>query len=72
MIGKRMRSIFRFRVKAGHGRRARNRPPDDPEDGSVGAGVTVPLKPPPPVLVGKVAKLIPESDDEASRTDLAA
>ena len=65
VIGKTLRSIFRFRVKAGRGRR------DDPDDGAVGAGVTVPLKPPPPVLVGKEAKTIPTGDDD-SRSDLAA
>ena len=65
-IGKTMRSIFRFRVKAGNGRR------DNPDDGAVGAGVTVPLKPPPPVLVGKEAKSIPTGDDDSSRHDLAA
>jgi len=65
-VGRTLRSIFQFRVKAGRGRR------DDPDDGTVGAGVTVPLKPPPPVLVGKEAKTIPTSDDDASRSDLAA
>ena len=72
VIGKTMRSIFRFRVKAGHGRRSQNGRRDDPNDGSVGAGITVPLKPPPPVLVGKEAKPIPTGDDDSSRHDLAA
>jgi hypothetical protein len=60
---KALRSVFRFRVKAGRGRR------DDPDDGAVGAGFAVPLKPRPPVLVGKEAKTIPSIDDHA---DLAA
>jgi len=67
-----MRSIFRFRVKAGDARRLQQGRRDDPDDGSVGAGVTVPLKPPPPVLVGKEAKPIPTGDDEDSTSDLAA
>lgn len=70
VIGKTLRSIFRFRVKAGPTRRDGPGRRNDPGDGSVGAGVTVPLKPPPPVLVGKEAKPIPTGDDEVS--DLAA
>jgi len=65
-IGKTLRSIFRFRIKAGSGR------PDDPDDGTVGAGVTVPLNPPPPVLVGKEAKPIPTGNEDGSRSDLTA
>jgi hypothetical protein len=65
-IGKTLRSFFKVRVKAGRGRR------DNPDDGAVGTGVTVPLKPPPPVLVGKEAKTIPTGDDDDSRSDLAA
>ena len=72
VIGNTLRSIFRFRVEAGRGRREGQGRRDDPDDGSVGAGVTVPLKPPPPVLVGKEAKPIPSGDDDASRSDLAA
>ena len=64
--GKTLRSIFKFQVKAGSGRS------DDPDDGTVGAGVTVPLKPPPPVSVGKEAKTIPTGNDDDSRSDLAA
>ena len=71
-IGKTIKSIFRFRVKAGKAQRSQRGRRDDPDDGSVGAGVTVPLKPPPPVLVGKEAKPIPTGDDDASRSDLAA
>ena len=63
---KALRSVFRLGVKAGRGRR------DDPDDGAVGAGVPVPLKPPPPVLVGKEAKTIPTGAEDDSRTDLAA
>src|SRR5688572_12136997 len=65
-LRKALRSVFRSRVKAGPGRRG------DPGDGAVGAGVTVPLKPPPPVLVGKEAKAFPKIDDDADRSDLAA
>src|SRR5262245_56154317 len=65
-VGRKLRSIFRFRVKSGHELR------DNPEDGAVGAGVTVPLKPPPPVLIGKEAKTIPTGNDDDSRSDLAA
>ena len=65
-VGKALRTIFRVRVKAGRGRR------DDPDNGAVGASVTVPLKPPPPVLVGKEAKSIPAAHDDADRSDLAA
>ena len=65
-IGTALRSIFRFRVKAERGRR------DDPDNGAVGAGVTVPLKPPPPVLVGKEANTIPTGAGDDSRSDLAA
>ena len=60
------RSIFKLRVKAGRGRR------DNPDDGAVGAGVTVPLEPPPPALVGKEAKTIPTGEDGDSRSDVAA
>ena len=60
------RSVYRLRVSAGRGRR------DDADDGAVGAGVPVPLKPPPPVLVGKDAKTVPTGDDDANRSDLAA
>jgi hypothetical protein len=63
---KALRSVFRLRVNAGRGRR------DDADDGAVGAGVPVPLKPPPSVLVGKDAKTIPTGDDDANRSDLAA
>ena len=65
-IGKKLRSLFKVRVKAGGGQR------DNPDDGAVGEGITVPLKPPPPVLVGKEAKSIPTGDDVSSRHDLAA
>jgi hypothetical protein len=65
-IGKTLRSLFNLRVKGGLGRR------DNPDDGAVSAGVTVPLKQPPPVLVGKEAKSIPTGDDDSSRHDLAA
>jgi hypothetical protein len=65
-MGKALRFIFRFRLKAERGRR------DDPNDGAVGAGVTVPLTPPPSVLVGKEAKTIPTGAEDDSRTDLAA
>ena len=71
-IGKTLRSIFRFRVNAGHGRRSQHGRRDDPDDGAIGAGVTVPLKPPPPVLVGKEAKTIPTGNDDDNRSDLAA
>jgi len=69
VIRKSLRTIFRFRVKAGRDERGRR---DNPDDGSVGAGVTVPLKPRPPVLVGKEAKQIPTGDDEDTQSDLAA
>jgi hypothetical protein len=65
-IGKTLRWIFRLRVKPARGRR------DDPDDGTVGAGVTVRLKPPPPALVGREAKMIPTGDDDANRSDMAA
>jgi hypothetical protein len=65
-VGKAIRTIFRVPVKVGRGRR------DDPDNGAVGAGVTVPLKPPPPVLVGKEAKSIPTAADDSDRSDLAA
>ncbi len=47
----------------------------DPDEGAVGAGVTVPIKPSPPVLVGKEAKPIPagnNSDEAAEGPRLAA
>ncbi len=72
VIRKTLRSIFRVRVKAGLGRSDGKGRPDDPNDGSVGVGVTVPLKPPPPVLIGKDAKPIPTGEDDASQSDLAA
>src|SRR5438034_4017356 len=62
-IGKTIQSVFRFRVKAGHGQRQQQGRRDDADNGSVGAGMTVPLKPPPPALVGKEAKPIPTGYD---------
>ena len=60
------RSIFRIRVKAGgsYGKRE----PDDSNNGSVGVGVTVPRKPPPPVLIGKDAKPIHKGGNQFFRT----
>ncbi len=74
VIRRTLRSIFGIRVKAGLGRSSdRNGGgPHDPNNGSVGVGVTVPLKPPPSVLIGKDAKPIPQGDDDSERSDLAA
>lgn len=65
-----LRLIFKIRVKAGPGRHPGKGRHDDPDDGSVAVGVTVPLKPRPPVLIGKDAKAIPTDGED--RTDLAA
>ncbi len=72
VVRKGLRSLFRFRVKAGHGKSAAHGRRDDLDDGSVSVGVAVPLKPPPPVLVGKEAKPIPRNHEADDESNLAA
>jgi hypothetical protein len=73
VIKRTLLSVFRRpHVKAGHRRSGGHGGRNDPNDGSVSVGVTVPLKPPPPVLIGKDAKPIPKSDNDADQTELAA
>ena len=64
-IWKTVRSAFRSRSAAAASPSRR----DDPDEGAVGVGVTVPIKPSPPVLVGKEAKAIPSGDDHAEKTE---
>jgi len=72
VIRKGLRSILRFRGKAVRGQSHGGGRRDDPDDGSVFASVTVPIKPPPPVLVGKDAKKIPTRDNDGDESELAA
>jgi hypothetical protein len=65
-----MRAFFsppsRPATPAGAGKRS------GPDDELGGAGVTAPLKPPPPVLVGRDAKPLPPEEEDRYGEDLAA
>ncbi len=58
-IRKTLRALLRIAVPARGGKR------DGRDEGPGGAGVTAPLKPRPPYLVGKEAKPIPAGDEDA-------